>query len=240
MNENIVLVDNLVKMYGKLEAVSKISFSIEKGEVFGLIGPNGSGKTTTLRILSTLLQKTDGEVSVFGFKLPEDGARVRELISYIPEDAGIYRNLTGKEYLEFIAQFYKKRQDPLKMVDSGIEISNLKERIEDKVDTYSKGMIRRLLIARAIVTNPELMILDEPTSGLDVINAKEVREVIKSVSERGVAVLISSHNMLEVEFLCKRISLISKGRIVDSGTPEGLKTKHNAQNIEDVFMEVIR
>ncbi|MDD3804600.1 MAG: ABC transporter ATP-binding protein [bacterium] len=240
MKENSVSVNNLRKIYGKLEAVSGISFSFDKGEVFGLIGPNGSGKTTTLRILSTLLQKTSGDVEIFGLSLPKDGSMVRELISYIPEDAGVYRNLSGREYLEFISDFYSMRGTPKTMVERGAELSNLKERIDDKVDTYSKGMIRRLLIARAIVTNPQLLILDEPTSGLDVINAKEVREVIKSVSSQGVAVLISSHNMLEVEFLCKRISLINKGKIVESGTPRELKEKHKAENIEDVFMEVVR
>ncbi|HAV92886.1 TPA: multidrug ABC transporter ATP-binding protein [candidate division WOR-3 bacterium] len=240
MNENNVVISNLIKKYGNFTAVNDISFSFEKGEVFGLIGPNGSGKTTTLRILSTLLQKTSGEIEIFGFYLPKDGGEVRELISYIPEDAGVYRNLTGREYLKFITGFYNKRGDAGNMTEQGIEISNLKERINDKVDTYSKGMIRRLLIARAIVTNPQLLILDEPTSGLDVVNAKQVRELIKSVSAKGVAVLLSSHNMLEVEFLCRRISLISKGTIVESGTPEELKKKHNAQNIEDVFMEVVK
>jgi len=240
MSENRVEVSDLAKVYGKIEAVAGISFSFEKGEVFGLIGPNGSGKTTTLRILSTLLQKTSGSVDIFGLSLPRDGAAVRELLSYIPEDAGVYRNLTGREYLEFITEFYAMRGNPKEMAERGVEVSNLKERIDDKVDTYSKGMIRRLLIARSIVTNPQLLILDEPTSGLDVINAKEVREVIKRVSAGGVAVLISSHNMLEVEFLCKRISLINKGRIVESGTPRELKEKHNAENIEDVFMEVVK
>lgn len=235
-----VTVRDLVKKYGNFTAVNKISFEFSQGEVFGLIGPNGSGKTTTLRILSTLLQKTSGEVEIFGLYLPKDGGAVRELISYIPEDAGVYRNLTGREYLEFITGFYDKRGDSRDMTEKGIEISNLKERINDKVDTYSKGMIRRLLIARAIVTNPQLLILDEPTSGLDVVNAKEVRDLIKSVSAKGVAVLLSSHNMLEVEFLCRRISLISKGVIVESGTPDELKKKHNAQNIEDVFMEVVK
>jgi len=122
----------------------------------------------------------------------------------------------------------------------GIEIANLGERIKDKVSTYSKGMTRRLLLARALMVNPKLAILDEPTSGLDVVNSHEIREMVKSFSKQGTTILLSSHNMLEVEFLCDRISLIDKGVIVESGSPQELKKKYKTNNIEEVFMEVVK
>jgi len=230
----------LSKSFGEIKAVRNISIEIKEGEIFGLIGPNGSGKTTTLRIVATLLKPDSGSVKIFGYDVQKNGEKIREMISYLPEDAGAYKNLSGKECLEFIAKFFEKRGNPDEMVKKGIEIAKLGNRIKDKISTYSKGMIRRLLIARTFMVNPKLAILDEPTSGLDVINSIEVRNIIKDIARKGTTIFLSSHNMLEVEFLCDRIALINKGEIVEIGKPEELKNKYNAKNIEEVFVEVLR
>jgi ABC-2 type transport system ATP-binding protein len=233
-----VEVKNLVKNYGDLIALKGISFDINEGEIFGLIGPNGAGKTTTLRIISTLLTITSGSITVLGFDLEKKPEMIRKIISYLPEDAGAYKNLTGKAYLEFIANFYK--QEKAKMVEKGIEIADLGTRINDKVDTYSKGMKRRLLVGRALMTAPKFAILDEPTAGLDVNNAQEIRNIIKNTAKKGTIVLLSSHNMLEVEYLCDRIALIDNGLIVEEGKPLELMNKYNAKNIEEVFIKVVK
>jgi len=235
-----VEVTELVKDYGKFRALKGISFEVSEGEVFGLIGPNGAGKTTTLRVVATLLQITSGSVTVFGYQLPKDAGEVRKIISYLPEEAGAYKNLTGMEYLNFIAKFFGEGEKLQNMVQKGLEIGNLGERINDKVDTYSKGMTRRLLVGRALMVNPRLAILDEPTSGLDVINAQEVRKIINSAVKAGTTVLLSSHNMLEVELLCQRIALINDGQIIASGTAEELKNKYDARNIEEAFVKAVR
>ena len=234
-----VEVKNLVKKYGSFEAVKGISFDVNKGEIFGLIGPNGAGKTTVLRIVSTLLTITSGSVNIIDLELGEKPDEIRKLISYLPEDAGAYKNLTGKAYLKFIANFFDSK-NTREMVQKGIEIADLDERIDDKVDTYSKGMKRRLLVGRALMINPKLAILDEPTSGLDVINAQEIRKIIKDTAKNGTTVLLSSHNMLEVEFLCDRIALIDEGKIVEEGKPESLMEKYRANNIEEVFTRVVQ
>ncbi|PNR96979.1 ABC transporter ATP-binding protein [Petrotoga sp. 9PWA.NaAc.5.4] len=234
-------VKNLVKNYGSFEAVKNISFEVKEREIFGLIGPNGAGKTTTLRTIATLIQITFGSIKVYNYDVKKDSENVRRIISYLPEDAGAYRNLRGKEYLEFIAKFFtKKNADFKKMVEKGIQIAKLGDKINDKIETYSKGMIRKLLIGRTMMTEPKLAILDEPSSGLDVINAREIRNMIKESVKIGGAVLLSSHNMLEVEYMCDRVALINKGTIIEIGTPDELKTKYHAQNIEDVFMEVVK
>jgi len=230
--------ENLTKIFGRVKAVDGVSFSVRKGEIFGLIGPNGAGKTTILRILATLLKPTSGSAEVFGRSVVAEPERVRELISYLPEEAGAYRELTGREYLEFIASLFPGA-DREGAVRRGIEMAKLGRRIDDKVKTYSKGMVRRLLVARALMVRPKLAILDEPTSGLDVRNAREVREIIRGSAEEGVTVLLSSHNMLEVEFLCDRVALIDRGRIVEAGRPSQLKRKYRAGNLEEVFMEVV-
>jgi len=232
-----VAVSDLIKDYGKVRAVDGISFNVNEGEIFGLIGPNGAGKTTVLRIISTILTPTQGSVKIFGHDVGKEANEVRKLISYLPEDAGAYKNLTGREYLSFIANFFGGDKE---IVKRGIEIADLGERIDDKVETYSKGMTRRLLVARALMISPKLAILDEPTSGLDVINAHEIRDIIKKTVKQGTTILLSSHNMLEVEFLCHRIALMNEGKIVEEGSPEELKEKYDAKNVEEVFTEVVQ
>ena len=236
---SVVEVNNLVKNFGSIEAVKGISFNVNDSEIFGLIGPNGAGKTTVLRVVSTLLTINSGTVKIKDLDVAKQPGKIRKIISYLPEDAGAYKTLTGRAYLNFIANFFstKKKQE---IVKKGIEIADLGERIDDKVDTYSKGMKRRLLVGRALMIDPKLAILDEPTSGLDVVNAQEVRKIIKKTTREGTTVLLSSHNMLEVEFLCDRIALIAEGKIVEEGGPKALMQKYEAKNIEEVFMKVVK
>ncbi len=234
-----VKVSDLRKSFGDLEALKGASFEVEENEIFGLIGPNGAGKTTTLRILGTLISPSSGSAEVFGHGVVKDAGKVREILSYLPEDAGAYQYLSGEEYLRFMAGFYAHDKEALEaMVQSGRDISGLGERLKDRVNGYSRGMKRRLLIARALMIKPRLAILDEPTSGLDVIQAYHIRGMIKDYAERmGVTMLVSSHNMLEVEYLCDRVALINEGVIISQGTPAELKAKYNAVNLEQVFME---
>jgi len=232
---------DLVKDFGSVRALDGLSFTIKKGEIFGLIGLNGAGKTTTLRITSTLLLPTSGTVTIFGRDVVKDAAEVRTLISYLPEEAGAYKNLTGLEYLNFMANFMTDDKAAVKkLVDVASEISGLGDRLKDKVKGYSKGMKRRLLVARALMTKPKLAILDEPNSGLDVLHSVHIRTIIKRYTkEHDVTVLLSSHNMLEVEYLCDRVVLVNKGKIVAQGSPAELEEKFNARNLEEVFGKVV-
>jgi ABC-2 type transport system ATP-binding protein len=232
---------DVVKNFGSVRALDGLSFKINKGEIFGLIGLNGAGKTTALRIVSTLLLPTSGIVTVFGHNVVEEASEVRNLLSYLPEEAGAYKNLSGFEYLRFMANFRTKDKSELQeLVEAAAEISGLGDRLKDKVKGYSKGMKRRLLVARALMTKPKLAILDEPNSGLDVLHSVHVRTLIKRYSkDHNVTVLLSSHNMLEVEYLCDRVALVNKGKIVIEGSPDQLKSKYNAVNLEEVFGEVV-
>lgn len=232
---------DLTKVFGSVRALDGLNFRIEEGEIFGLIGLNGAGKTTALRIASTLLLPTSGTVTVFGHNVVEEASEVRNLISYLPEEAGAYKNLSGIEYLKFMASFRAKDKEAVRdVVDVASEISGLGERLKDKVKGYSKGMKRRLLVARALMTKPKLAVLDEPTSGLDVLHSVHVRTIIKRyVKEHRVTILLSSHNMLEVEYLCDRVVLLDKGRTVVEGSPAELKTRYKAVNLEEVFGEVV-
>jgi len=230
---------DLAKNFGNIKALAGLSFKVRRGEIYGLIGPNGAGKTTTLRILATLIGPTSGSAKVLGLDVVKSASEVRKLISYLPEEAGAYRNLSGREYLEFMAGFYANSEDEAQsMMKEAMEISGLGDRLKDKVKTYSKGMNRRLLVARALMIKPKLAILDEPTSGLDVVHAFYVRRIIREYAEKHkVTVLLSSHNMLEVEFLCDRVALINEGKLIGEGSPSELKSKYKAPNLEEVFME---
>ncbi|HIE13940.1 TPA: ABC transporter ATP-binding protein, partial [Candidatus Bathyarchaeota archaeon] len=190
----------------------------------------------------TLIRPTSGMAKVFGLDVERENSKVRKIISYLPEEAGAYRNLSGLEYLEFMANFYSKDKDETEsMVEEAAKISGLRSRLKDKVKTYSKGMTRRLLVARALMIHPKLAILDEPTSGLDVVHAIHVRRIIQEyVKKHNITVLLSSHNMLEVEFLCDRISLINNGKILAEGTPHEIKSMYNSDNLEDAFIEATK
>ena len=240
MNMDALELKDVRKSYGEREAVHGITLSVKEGEIFGLIGHNGAGKTTTLRMISTLLGITSGSISVFGHDVATEPEEVRKIISYLPEDAGAYKDLTGRTYLEFMASFFTTGAAKDAMVAKGIELADLGERIDSKVDAYSKGMMRRLLIARAIMPNPRLAIMDEVTSGLDVINAYEIREVIRSIASTGVTVIMSSHNMFEVDMLCDRVGLIDQGNLVLLGTPEELKERFGVDTLEEVFVKAVK
>ena len=240
--QDAIEVRDLTKNFGNVLALDGASFTVKDREIFGLIGPNGAGKTTTLRILSTLLKPSSGTAIVFGNDVVKAPDEIREIISYLPEEAGAYQNLSGYEYLRFMAGFYAEDKESAdEMLKEAELISGLGERLDDRVKGYSKGMKRRLLLARALMMKPKLLILDEPTSGLDVVHAFHVRQMIKDYADKkGVTILLSSHNMLEVEFLCHRVALINEGKVIAEGTPDELKQEFSAENLEQAFMEVAK
>ncbi|NAZ12012.1 MAG: ATP-binding cassette domain-containing protein [Desulfurococcales archaeon] len=236
----LLVVNNLVKKYGKKTAVDSISFTVNMGEIYGLIGPNGAGKTTTLRIIATLLTPTAGSVVVDGIDVTKNPLEVRRRISYLPEEAGAYPYMTGEEYLVFISKLY----DPENYKDIAVEaeeLSGLGDALKEKIKTYSKGMKRRLQLARSLAVKPRLAILDEPTSGIDVLYSLEIREQIRRYAKQhGITILLSSHNMLEVEDLCDRVAIIYNGKIIAEGTVKEIINKVSAYNLEEAFARLVR
>lgn len=234
-------VKNVVKTYGKVTAVDRISFTVGPREIFALIGPNGAGKSTTLRIVATVLRPTSGAVSVYGHDVIHESETVRTLMTYLPEEAGAYKNMSGLGYLKFAAALYSTdAKQQREYVSFAREIAGLRGRINDRLSTYSKGMTRKILLARTVMSRPKLAILDEPTSGLDVINALAIRTMIRNLSKEGMAVLLSSHNMLEIAFLSDRVGIIEKGKLIEVGVPSELMRRHHAANLEEVFATLTR
>ena len=234
-------VQGLSKQYSKVLAADRVSFQIGEGEIFALIGPNGAGKTTTIRMIATLLQPTGGDAVVAGHSVCREPAKVRECITYLPDEAGAYKTMTGKAYLKFMASiFTTDRKQADACVQRAMAMCGLGDRLNEKIGTYSRGMIRKLLLSRAVMTRPKLAILDEPTSGLDVINALEIRKMILQLArDEGMSFLLSSHNMLEIEYVSDRVGIISGGHLMVTGKPEELKTRYGAANLEEVFERVV-
>lgn len=233
-------VQKLSKKYTEVLAADEIEFEVEKGEIFALIGPNGAGKTTTIRMIATLITPTSGDAFVDGKSVTKEPDKVREKITYLPDEAGAYKNMRGKKYLEFMASLFTNDKEKEKeYVKNAIEMCGLGERLNDKISSYSRGMIRKLLLSRAVMTRPTLAILDEPTSGLDILNALEIRRMIKKLASEGMSFLITSHNMLEIEFLSDRVGIISKGVLHLVGRPEDLKKQTDSANLEEVFEKVV-
>jgi len=240
--EYVVVVKDLVKVYpGNIVGINGVSFNVSDGEIYGLIGPNGSGKTTTLRILATIIKPTRGYALIAGYDVVKDAHKVRSLISYLPEEAGAYRDMKGIDYIKFILSLRFKGKELDEAVEEAIKISGLGKAVYRNVKTYSKGMKRLLALAATLAQKPKLAILDEPTAGLDVERSLTIRNtILKYNKDYGITILLSSHNMLEVEYLCDRVGIIYEGRIITEGYIDELKTKLNAKNLEEVFVNSVR
>lgn len=239
---NVLEVTNLTKEYKKgVRAADSVSFSIAEGEIFALIGPNGAGKTTTIRMIATLLSPTSGDAVIAGNSVANNPDKVRECITYLPDEAGAYKTMTGIKYLEFMAGlFAKSKEEADTFVNRAANMCGLGARLDEKIGGYSRGMIRKLLLSRAVMTRPKLAIMDEATSGLDVINALDIRRTIKKLArEEGMSFLLSSHNMLEIEYISDRVGIITEGKLLVTGTIDELKQQFGCQNLEEVFEKVV-
>lgn len=217
----VLEVKNLNKSYGRKKVLNNVSFKIEAGEILGFIGPNGAGKTTTIKLILGLQLIDSGEVIINGYDIKKDFVKAIEKVGAIVENPDAYMYLTGRKNLELIASLYKDvSKDKVKEI---IKLVGLEKRIDDKVSKYSLGMCQRLGIASALLASPNLLILDEPTNGLDPEGIKELRDLVKRLAKEGVAVLISSHNLAELENFCTNVCIIKNGTVISESKITELK-----------------
>jgi ABC-2 type transport system ATP-binding protein len=226
-----ITVNHLTKMFGGRTAVDDVSFTVGRGEVFGFLGPNGAGKTTTVRILGTLLAPTAGTALIAGMPLSAaSAADIRQVISIMPEAPGLYRRLTVAENLEFFARLYGLPR-PAARIEAALSAAGLTDRAGDLCGRLSKGLRQRAALARALLTEPEVMFLDEPTSGLDPAAADEVHRLIAELRKQGVTVFLTTHRLAEAERLCDRVAIMSTSlRVV--GRPDELRQSLFRQSLE--------
>ncbi|MFA4927226.1 MAG: ABC transporter ATP-binding protein [Patulibacter sp.] len=217
-----VHVDGLLKRYGEVEAVRGISFSVPPGEVFGLLGHNGAGKTTTIRMLTGRTPPTGGTASVGGHDIVTAREQARSVLNLVFEDQNLYGRLTGRDNLKLFGDLYGA---PADRTDELLERVGIADAAKRKVKTYSTGMKQRLLLARGLINDPQVLFLDEPTRGLDPVSARNLRGIVRELRDGGTTVVLTTHDMVEADELCDRVAFLSDGEIIALDTPRELKLR---------------
>ncbi|MBE28341.1 MAG: 3-dehydroquinate dehydratase [Euryarchaeota archaeon] len=236
----MIKVIGLTKYYGNKPAAKDISFEVQKGEVFGLLGTNGAGKSTTIKMLCGLLKPTRGSIKIGEVDLQRMPLKAKSLMGYLPENPLIYDKLTGAETLELIGKLRKLSNDMIKQrVKYYSETLGLGEQIYHEVGTYSKGMRQKLAIAMTLIHDPEMILLDEPASGLDPRYTKLLKDWIRNLSANGKTILLSTHIIEMAETLCNRIGIIDQGKLMALGTVNEIQTSTGVRNLEDAFIRLI-
>lgn len=227
------------KLYSGIPVVNNVSFCAPAGEVTGYLGPNGSGKSTTLKMITGLIDPSEGEILFAGTNIRRDRIRYRQRFGYVPEEPQVYPHLTGAEYLEMVCHLRGlPDRESRDKIDHLLRLFSLHEDRDVAMSSYSKGMRQKVLLAAALLHNPDLVLLDEPFSGLDVGSALILRELIKNLAERGKTVLLSSHEMDTIERVCSRVVILSKGRLVANDSIEQLRTLMSLPSLEKVFSQL--
>jgi ABC-2 type transport system ATP-binding protein len=223
-----VSAENISYSYGAVEAVRGISFDIAPGEIFGFLGPNGAGKTTTIKMLTGQLRPRGGTARILGREVGRDDPETQARIGVCFEEKNLYDAMSAEENLRFFASLFGTKVDPAEL----LRRVGLGDRAKDRVSSYSKGMRQRLMVARALVNRPSVLFLDEPTDGLDPVSSKAIRAIIREEAGRGVAVLLTTHDMWEADELSDRVAFINEGRIYAIDTPENLKLEHGRRSVK--------
>jgi ABC-2 type transport system ATP-binding protein len=214
----------------------QVSFALHKGEIVGLLGPNGAGKSTTIKLITGILVPTAGTITVAGLPLPEKAIDVKQIIGYVPETAVLFDSLTGQEFLELCGRLHNVAEDTLQArIRDILETFGLTSDRVARLDAYSKGMRQKILIAAALLHNPDIILLDEPLSGLDVNAAILIKDLLAALAADGKTILYSSHVLDVVERICNRVLIIHKGALIADGTAESLKASTHESTLEDVF-----
>lgn len=221
MTNTVLKCENLNKSFGKKKILKDVSFTINEGDILGFIGPNGSGKTTTIKLILGLNSIDSGNVTINGFDIKKDFESAIKEVGAIVENPDMYMYLSGYENLKLVANMYNVSSSK---IDKVVKLVKLEGRIKDKVSKYSLGMRQRLGIAQALINSPNLLILDEPTNGLDPEGIKELRDLLKNLAKKeNIAVLISSHNLAELDSFCNKVCIIQNGTIIESNEVKKLK-----------------
>ena len=243
MNSAILSLNSLTKCFNQFTAVRNLSLDVFQGEIFGFLGPNGAGKTTTIKMIAGLLKPSEGTLYICGNDISRASAQCRRLTGYIPDRPYLYEKLTGQEYLDFIASLYTEKQSrKIRQADAEeylhyFDIHAWKDQL---IESYSHGMRQKLIIASILMLDQPLIVVDEPMVGLDPKSARIVKELFRQKAAEGKTIFLSTHSMEIAEELCDRISIISAGTVIATGTLEALKKEANRDNssLEDLFLQL--
>ncbi len=233
--EPVIEVQNLTRKFGDLVAVDHLEFEVYRGEIFGFLGPNGAGKTTTIRMLTSVIDPTEGTAAIQGHDIRKESLLSREHIAVVPEEANVYLDLSVWQNIMLMAELHGvARHRRIQEAERLLDVLGLAERKKQKARTLSKGLRQRLMLCAALVTGPEILFLDEPTSGLDVQSARLIRRIVTDLNQNGLSVFLTTHNMSEAGEMCSRVAIIDKGRIAAIDTPEKLRATISTRQYVEV------
>lgn len=237
--EQAVTIDKLTRKFGEFKAVDEISLTVEKGEIFGFLGANGAGKTTAIRMLCGLLLPTSGSGTVNGFNIFTESEKIKQSIGYMSQKFSLYRDLTGRENLQFYGSVYQIPSGDLKdrIAELG-ESLDLNEFIDRPTESLPTGWRQRLALAASLLHRPQILFLDEPTGGVDPVFRRKFWEILYRLADEGTTLFVTTHYMDEAEF-CRRISIMHRGKIVEIGNPQELVKKYNQPNLQEAFISLI-
>lgn len=237
-------VNNLVKNYGKKEAVKNISFKINPGEIYGFLGHNGAGKTTTIKACTGLLKPSAGDIKICGYDIVSQPLEAKKNFGYVPENPYLYDKLTGREFLNVVSDVYMKRKnnDTAEKINSLLEDLQMTNDADKLIGSYSHGMRRKITLCAALLHNPSVIFLDEPTNGLDASSARAAKDLFRKYADQGSAVLFTTHVLEIAEKLCDRIGIIDQGELLAEGSFEELKEKYKefGSTLEDIFLGITK
>ncbi len=234
----VVTVRNLIKYYGETEAVKGVSFDINEGECFGFLGPNGAGKTTVMKSIYCLIKPSGGEVRVFGMDVTKNPSEIKRRLGVMPEVNNLDPDLSVIENLLVYARYFDipKREALMKSMEL-LDFMELREKANVMIENLSGGMKRRLVLVRAIINNPSLIILDEPTTGLDPYSRHLVWNRLREINAKGITLILTTHYMEEAQSLCDRVAIMDRGRILEIDFPQALMNRYGG-NLEDVYLKL--
>ncbi|MEA3438272.1 MAG: ABC transporter ATP-binding protein [Thermodesulfobacteriota bacterium] len=234
---------DLTKKYVDFPAVSNLNLSIQKGEIFGFIGPNGAGKTTTIKMIGGVLEPTSGSVMIAGISMKDNPEKAKSKIGFIPDRPYLYEKLTGMEFLKFVADLYGVDSDIFsEKAEQHLKMFSLLDWSNELIESYSHGMKQRLIMAAALLHDPEVIIVDEPMVGLDPVAIMMVKDLFRNLAKKGVSVFMSTHTLKIAEDICDRIGIIHKGHLIATGTTDDLQRKAQVTDadLEQVFLNLTR
>ena len=238
----MIKVKNVTKVFNETnKAVDNISFEVNPGEIVGFIGPNGSGKTTTLKLLTGIYQKDSGEITVAGYDIDKDALEAKKNIGYISDSPDMFLRLKGIEFLNLIADIYEvsttKRKERIKELTKAFGLEDI---LESEMISYSHGMRQKMMVIAALIHEPDVWILDEPLIGLDPESAHQLKEMMTEHAKKGHAVLFSTHVLEVAEKLCDRVIIIKEGKIIYQGTLKELKKTYSKKDLEEIFLRMVQ
>jgi ABC-2 type transport system ATP-binding protein len=238
-NRNVIVINDLKKQFDDITAVNGLNLEIRKGEMFGFLGPNGAGKTTTISMLSGLLKPTSGSAQIGGFDIGKEPRKVKELLGLCPQEAAVFKFLTGMENLELFGNLHGMDKQVLKKRAADlVNQADFSDAAKRRTKGYSGGMMRQLNLMIALISDPEIVFLDEPTVGMDARARRRTWEYIGSLKDQGKTVILTTHYIEEAEVLSDRVGIIDYGELIALGSPEELMAEHEVKDLESVFLNI--